>query len=55
MQLYGTTWKELAQKEFGDGIVSAIDFDRTMERVPDQEGDRVKIAMSGKCLGYRTY
>jgi cyanate lyase len=55
VQVYGTTWKELIQEEFGDGIMSAIDFDMTMERQLDQKGDRVKIAMSGKFLGYKTY
>ena len=55
VQVYGTTWKELIQEEFGDGIMSAIDFDMTMERQPDQKGDRVKIAMSGKFLGYKSY
>jgi len=53
--VYGTTWKELIQEEFGDGIMSAIDFDMTMERVPDPKGDRVKIVMSGKFLPYRRY
>jgi cyanate lyase len=55
VQVYGTTWKELIQEEFGDGIMSAIDFDMAMERQPDQKGDRVKIAMSGKFLGYKSY
>jgi cyanate lyase len=55
VQVYGTTWKELIQEEFGDGIMSAIDFDMTMERQPDQKGDRVKIGMSGKFLGYKSY
>ena len=55
VQVYGTTWKELIQEEFGDGIMSAIDFDMTLERQPDQKGDRVKIGMSGKFLGYRRY
>ena len=55
VQVYGTTWKELIQEEFGDGIMSAIDFDMTMERLPDQKGDRVKIGMSGKFLGYKSY
>ena len=55
VQVYGTTWKELIQEEFGDGIMSAIDFDMTMERQPDQKGDRVKIGMSGKFLGYKTF
>ncbi|GLK66777.1 cyanase [Hansschlegelia plantiphila] len=55
VQVYGTTWKELIQEEFGDGIMSAIDFDMTLERQPDQKGDRVKLAMSGKFLGYKRY
>ena len=55
VQVYGTTWKELIQEEFGDGIMSAIDFDMTMERLPDQKGDRVKLVMSGKFLSYKSY
>jgi cyanate lyase len=55
VMVYGTTWKELIQEEFGDGIMSAIDFDMTMERQPDQKGDRVKITMSGKFLPYKRY
>jgi len=55
VQVYGTTWKSLIQEEFGDGIMSAIDFDMTMERLPDPKGDRVKIVMSGKFLPYRRY
>jgi cyanate lyase len=55
VQVYGTTWKELIQEEFGDGIMSAIDFDMMIERQPDQKGDRVKISMSGKFLPYKEY
>jgi cyanate lyase len=55
VQVYGTTWKALIQEEFGDGIMSAIDFDMVMERKPDPKGDRVKITMSGKFLPYREY
>ena len=55
VSVYGTTWKELIQEEFGDGIMSAIDFDMTLDRQPDQKGDRVKIGMSGKFLGYKRY
>ena len=55
VMVYGTTWKELIQEEFGDGIMSAIDFDMTLERLPDQMGVRVKIGMSGKLLAYKTY
>jgi cyanate lyase len=55
VQVYGTTWKELIQEEFGDGIMSAIDFDMALERQPDQKGDRVKLTMSGKFLPYKRY
>jgi cyanate lyase len=55
VQVYGTTWKELIQEEFGDGIMSAIDFDMTIERLPDPKGDRVKLTMSGKFLPYKEY
>ena len=55
VSVYGTTWKELIHEEFGDGIMSAIDFDMTMDRQPDQKGDRVKIGMSGKFLAYKHY
>jgi|SRR5215469_3442709 len=55
VNVYGTTWKELIQEEFGDGIMSAIDFDMSIERQPDQKGDRVKLTMSGKFLQYKEY
>ena len=55
VMVYGTTWKELIQEEFGDGIMSAIDFDMAIERQPDQKGDRVKVTMSGKFLSYKEY
>jgi cyanate lyase len=55
LMVYGTTWKELIQEEFGDGIMSAIDFDMDLERQPDQKGDRVKLTMSGKFLPYKRY
>ena len=55
VMVYGTTWKEPIQEEFGDGIMSAIDFDMSLERQPDQKGDRVKLTMSGKFLSYKRY
>jgi cyanate lyase len=51
----GPAWKALIEEEFGDGIMSAIDFDMLMERLPDPKGDRVKITMSGKFLPYKYY
>ncbi len=55
VQVYGTTWKELIQEEFGDGIMSAIDFDMAIERQPDPKGDRVKLTLTGKFLPYKEY
>jgi cyanate lyase len=55
VSVYGTTFKELIHEEFGDGIMSAIDFTMELKRVPDPKGDRVGIAMSGKFLPYKTY
>ena len=49
----GPALKVLIEEEFGDGIMSAIDFDMTMERQPDPKGDRVRLAMSGKFLPYK--
>ena len=55
ISVYGTTFKELIHEEFGDGIMSAIDFKMDLTREPDPKGDRVKIVMSGKFLPYKTY
>ena len=55
VQVYGTTWKELIQEEFGDGIMSAIDFDMSIERQPEPKGDRVRLTLSGKFLPYKEY
>jgi len=55
VNVYGTTFKELIHEEFGDGIMSAIDFRMDLQREPDPKGDRVSITMSGKFLPYRSY
>ena len=55
VNVYGTTFKALIHEEFGDGIMSAIDFDMDLTRLPNEKGDRVKIVMSGKYLQYKTY
>jgi cyanate lyase len=55
VQTYGTTWKALIEEEFGDGIMSAIDFDMAIEREANPKGDRVRITMSGKFLPYKRY
>ena len=53
--VYGSTFKALIHEEFGDGIMSAIDFKMDLQRQPDPAGDRVQIVMSGKFLAYKTY
>ena len=55
VMINGPAWKQLIEEEFGDGIMSAIDFDFQMERVANPKGDRVKITMSGKFLPYKYY
>lgn len=51
----GPAWKALIEEEFGDGIMSAIDFNMDFEREANPKGDRVKITMSGKFLPFKYY
>jgi len=51
----GPALKALIEDEFGDGIMSAIDFDLELKRLPNPKGDRVQITMSGKFLPYKYY
>jgi cyanate lyase len=53
VMINGPAWKALIEEEFGDGIMSAIDFDLKMERLSDPKGDRVQLTMSGKFLPYK--
>ena len=55
VSVYGTTFKELIHEEFGDGIMSAIDFKMDLRREANPMGDRVAITLSGKFLPYKTY
>ncbi len=55
INVYGITIKELIHEEFGDGIMSAIDFNMELKREPNAAGDRVNIQMSGKFLPYKKY
>ncbi|WP_018410461.1 cyanase [Methyloversatilis thermotolerans] len=55
INVYGTTFKALIHEEFGDGIMSAIDFKMDLAREANPAGDRVSITMSGKFLPYKTY
>jgi cyanate lyase len=53
--VYGPTLKALIEEKFGPGIMSAIDFTMSVERVADPKGDRVGITISGKFLGYKKW
>ena len=55
VSVYGTTLKELIHEDFGDGIMSAIDFSMDLQRENDPKGDRVSVVMSGKFLPYKMY
>lgn len=55
VQVYGATIRELVGEEFGDGIVSAIDFELDLARVADPKGDRAVLTMNGKFLSYRVW
>ena len=55
LQVYGTSIHELVREEFGDGIMSAIDFTLDFERVEDPKGDRVKLTFNGKFLPYKVW
>lgn len=55
VNVYGSSIKELIHEEFGDGIMSAIDFSMDISREPNPNGDRVHIVMSGKFLPYKMY
>ena len=51
----GPAWKALIEEEFGDGIMSAIDFGMEITRQPDPKGARVRIGMTGKFLPFKYY
>lgn len=52
MAVYGSSIKDVIHEEFGDGIMSAIDFTLDIAREENPKGDRVKVVMSGKFLPY---
>ena len=55
VNVYGSTIKELIHEEFGDGIMSAIDFSMDIQREANPNGDRVNVVLSGKFLPYKSY
>jgi cyanate lyase len=55
VNVYGSTMKALIEEEFGDGIMSAIDFTMDITREENPAGDRVKVEMTGKFLPSKTF
>ncbi|WP_404990253.1 cyanase [Caballeronia sp. LZ065] len=56
VQVYGTTLKALVHEEFGDGIISAINFRIDIKKVDDPEGgSRAVITLDGKFLPYKPF
>ena len=55
IQVFGPAVKAVINERFGDGIMSAIDFELGIERKPDPKGDRVVITLDGKFLPYRKW
>ena len=55
IQVYGTTLKALIHEKFGDGIMSAIDFEMDIQKIEDPKGDRVKLTLNGKFLPYKKW
>jgi cyanate lyase len=55
VMINGPALKALIEEEFGDGIMSAIDFDLELDRLANPNGDRVRLLMSGKFLPYKYY
>jgi cyanate lyase len=55
MQVYGTTIKAVINEKFGEGIMSAIDFELSIDRKEDPKGDRVVVTMDGKFLPFRKW
>jgi len=53
--VFGEAFKEIVQEKFGDGIMSAIDFDMEIDKVEHEKGDRVKVVMTGKFLAYKSW
>lgn len=53
--VYGETIKALIHEEFGDGIMSAIDYTMDIQRETDPKGDRVVVTLNGKFLPYKSW
>lgn len=55
VMIYGPTLKAVIQEKFGEGIMSAIDYSMHVEKIPNPNGDRVRVTMEGKFLAYKKW
>ena len=55
MQVYGMPLKSVIHEKFGDGIMSAIDFNMDIAKEENHKGDRVVITLNGKFLPYKSW
>jgi cyanate lyase len=56
IQVYGTTLKALVNEQFGDGIISAVNFKLDIKKVDDPAGgSRAVITLDGKYLPYAPF
>lgn len=53
LQVYGGAIKEVIAEQFGDGIMSAINFSVDVQKKPHPSGDRVVVTFDGKFLPYQ--
>ncbi|KKC03949.1 cyanase [Mycobacterium nebraskense] len=53
LQVYGGAIKELIHEQFGDGIMSAINFSVDLQKKSHPSGDRVVVTLDGKFLPYQ--
>eukprot|EP00741_Cyanophora_paradoxa_P011847 tig00020564_g11450.t1 len=55
IKVYGYPLKSIILEKFGDGIMSAIDFNASVEKVPNPAGDRVRLTLEGKFLPFKKW
>lgn len=53
--IYGNTMRAIIHEKFGEGIMSAIDYNMNIEKIPNPNGDRVRVTLEGKFLQYKKW
>lgn len=53
--IYGKTMRAIIHEKFGEGIMSAIDYNMNIEKIPNPNGDRIRVTMEGKFLQYKKW